>query len=124
MLQEKQDEVAFEFDFRGVKNLRYLTSVTHNPKFFFQGCRSSFIHFDVMMDCTAPSFKELHLRQMIFDACKNKVKIVFIVNEIEMVAFNNEERTKFVAGDPIFIQDIQCFKVRSLNTLFEIPTPF
>ena len=57
---------------------------------------------------------------MIFYCCQNIVKVIFIVDEIEIVAFDNKQRTEFIPLNPILIQCIQRLKIGALNTLFEI----
>ena len=51
----------------------------------------------------AESFEQLHLGQMVLDSRQNIIEIVVVADKIEIVAFDDEKRTKFIPVDPVFV---------------------
>ena len=64
-------------------------------------------------------FRQLFLHQFLY-----KLKIFFVVDEVEAVAFDDKQRPKFIAVDPRFLMPVELFQIFPLDALFVRPSPF
>ena len=57
--------------------------------------------------------------QLLSDKPHDLFQVPLSIDEVEIIAFNDQERAALVSGNPVFVVLVELFQIFALNPLFE-----